>query len=101
MTLSDSDGKAACELTSDMMPAQKVTDISTAGDDFVLKYQVDFQGQAFSAKVTLTPVDDKLGINFDVNDGQVMMSGVRRSSVVRRSTSSVDVRLAARPRTRQ
>jgi hypothetical protein len=76
MTLTDSDGKVACELTSDIMPAQKVADISKAGNDLVLKYQGDFQGQAFAAKITLTPVDDKLGVNFDVMDGQFMMSGV-------------------------
>ena len=76
MTLTDVEGKVACELTSDIMPAQKVTDISKAGNDLVLKYQGDFQGQAFSAKITLTPVEDKLGINFDVMDGQFMMSGV-------------------------
>ena len=76
MTLTDVDGKVACELTSDIMPAQKVTDISKSGNDLVLKYQGDFQGQAFSAKITLTLVEDKLGINFDVMDGQFMMSGV-------------------------
>jgi len=76
MALTDAEGKVACELTSDMMPAQKVSDISKAGNDLVLKYQGDFQGQAFAAKITLTPVDDKLGVNFDVMDGQFMMSGV-------------------------
>jgi hypothetical protein len=76
MTLTDVEGKVACELTSDMMPAQKVTDISKAGNDLVLKYQGDFQGQAFAAKITLTPVEDKLGVNFDVMDGQFMMTGV-------------------------
>jgi hypothetical protein len=76
MTLTDVEGKVACELTSDMMPAPKVTDISRVGNDLVLKYQGDFQGQAFAAKVTLTPVDDKLGVNFDVMDGQFMMTGV-------------------------
>src|SRR4051812_44405583 len=76
MALTDAEGKVACELTSDMMPAQKVSDISKAGNDLVLKYQGDFQGQAFAAKITLTPVDDKLGVNFDVMDGQFMMSGI-------------------------
>ena len=76
MALTDVEGKVACELTSDMMPAQKVSDITKAGNDLVLKYQGDFQGQAFAAKITLTPVDDKLGVNFDVMDGQFMMSGV-------------------------
>jgi hypothetical protein len=76
MTLTDVDGKVACDLTSDMMPAQKVTDVSKAGNDLVLKYQGDFQGQAFAAKITLTPIDDKLAVNFDVMDGQFMMTGV-------------------------
>ena len=76
LTLSDSDGKVAAELTSDVMPAQKVTDISKSGNDLVLKYQGDFQGQAFAAKITLTPVEDKLGVNFDIMDGQFMMTGV-------------------------
>jgi hypothetical protein len=76
MTLTDNDGKVACELTSDIMPAQKVEDVSKSGNDLVLKYQGDFQGQAFSAKITLTPVEDKLGITFDVMDGQFMMTGV-------------------------
>ena len=76
LTVSDNAGNAAAELTSDFMPAQKVTDISKSGDDLVLKYQGDFQGQAFAAKITLTPADDKLGVNFDVMDGQFMMTGV-------------------------
>ena len=42
----------------------------------VRKDQGDFQGQAFAAKITLTPVDHKLGVNFDVMDGQFLMSGV-------------------------
>ena len=75
LTLSDNDGNVAAELTSDMAPPQKVTDISKAGNDLIFKYQGDFQGQAFAAKITLTPVEDKLGINFDIMDGQFMMSG--------------------------
>ena len=76
MALTDADGKVACELTSDIMPAQKVTDVSMAGNDLVLKYQGDFQGQAFAAKITLTPIEEKLAVNFDVMDGQFMMTGV-------------------------
>ena len=77
LTLSDNGGRVAGELTSDIAPPQKVSDISKTGNDLVLKYQGDYQGQAFSAKITLTPVDDaKVGINFDVMDGQFMMTGV-------------------------
>jgi len=76
LTLSDKDGSVAGEMTSDMMPTQKVEDISKAGNDLVLKYQGDFQGQQFSAKITLTPVEDKLGVSFDIMDGQFQMTGV-------------------------
>jgi hypothetical protein len=77
LTLSDSAGKVTGEMTSDMMPTQRVDDISKAGNDIVLKYQGDFQGQAFAAKITLTPVDDtKVSLNFDVMDGQFVMTGV-------------------------
>ena len=74
-TFTDVEGKVACELTSDVMPAQKISDISKSGNDLVLKYQGDFQGQAFAAKITLTPVEDKLAASFDVMDGQFTMSG--------------------------
>ncbi len=56
MTLTDVEGKVACELTSDVFPTQKVTDVSKSGADLVLKYQGDFQGQAFAAKVPWSAV---------------------------------------------
>ena len=76
LTVSDKSGKAAGALTSDIAPPQDVTDISKSGDDLVLKYQGDFQGQAFAAKITLTPQAEKLGVMFDIMDGQFMMTGV-------------------------
>jgi hypothetical protein len=75
LTLSDKGGKVAGELTSDIAPPQDVTDITKSGEDLVLKYQGDFQGQAFAAKITLTPQAEKLSIAFDVMDGQFMMNG--------------------------
>ena len=75
LTLSDTDGKVAGELTSDIAPPQTVTDISKSGNDLVLKYEGNYQGQAFAAKITLTPTEDKLGVNFDVMDGQFQMAG--------------------------
>jgi hypothetical protein len=75
LNLTDNAGNVAAELTSDIMPAQKVSDVSKAGNDLVLRYQGDFQGQAFAAKITLSPVEDKLGVTFDVMDGQFMMTG--------------------------
>ena len=76
LTMSDKAGKAAAELTSDMAPAQDVTDISKEGEDLVLKYEGNFQGQAFNAKINLTPdAAGKLKVNFDIMNGQFMMSG--------------------------
>jgi hypothetical protein len=56
--------------------AQKVTDITKSGDDVVLKFAGDFQGNPFDAAITLTPDGtDKCKVTFDVNSGQFMMSG--------------------------
>lgn len=75
LALTDNAGSTAAELSSGMMGTQKVADISKAGNDLVLKYQGDFQGQAFAAKITLTPAEEKLVVIFDIMDGQFMMSG--------------------------
>src|SRR5262245_25423264 len=74
--LSEKEGKVAGELTSDIAPAQPVEDISKSGEDLVLKYQGNFQGNAFDAKITMTPDGEKAcKVLFDINSGQFMMSG--------------------------
>ena len=74
--LSEKDGKLAGELTSDMAPPQEVTDIKKSGEDLVLKYQGNFQGNTFDAQITLTPSADKAcNVVFDINGGQFQMSG--------------------------
>ena len=74
--LTEKEGKLAGELTSDMMPPQEVTDITKSGEDLVLKYAGNFQGNAFDAKITLTPNgDDAVNLVFDVNAGQFQMNG--------------------------
>ena len=75
LTMSDKSGKAAAELTSDIAPPQDVTDISKEGEDLVLKYEGNFQGQAFNAKINLTPDAEKLKVVFDIMNGQFMMNG--------------------------
>ena len=56
--------------------SQKVTDITKAGSDVVMKFAGDFQGNAFDATVTLTPDGtDKCKVTFDVNGGQFTMNG--------------------------
>ena len=57
------------------LPVSKVTDISKAVDNLVLKYVIDLQGMEIPAVVTLTPDGAGLAVNFDLADGQFMMPG--------------------------
>lgn len=77
MTLKDEGGKAVAELSNEMQPeVQKVTDVTKAAEDLVLKFAGNFQGQPFDAVITLTPDGtDKVKVVFDINAGQFSMSG--------------------------
>ena len=77
MVLKDEGGKAVAELSSQMAPdVQKVTDVSKKGDNLVLKFAGNFQGNPFDAEITLTPDGtDKVKVAFDINGGQFTMNG--------------------------
>jgi hypothetical protein len=77
LTLKDADGKVVGEITSAMQAgAQPIDNISKSGSDLVLKFQGEFQGNAFQAAITLTPDGaDKANVTFDVMDGQFVMQG--------------------------
>jgi hypothetical protein len=76
LTFKDEDGRAIAELNNDMLGLTKVTDISKDGDNVVLKYAGNYQGNPFDAAVTLAPDGtDKIKVTFDVNSGQFTMSG--------------------------
>src|SRR5262245_23676623 len=77
MVVKDEAGKVIAEISNQMQPeVQKVTDVSKKGDDLVLKFAGNFQGNAFDATITMTPDGtDKCKVTFDVNGGQFTMSG--------------------------
>ena len=77
MVLKDEGGKAVAEISSQMAPdVQKVTDVSKKGNDLVLKFAGNFQGNPFDAEITLVPDGtDKCKVTFDINGGQFMMNG--------------------------
>lgn len=77
MVLKDEGGKVVAELSNQMAPeTQKVTDVSKKGDDLILKFAGNFQGNPFDAVITLTPDGtDKCKVSFDVNSGMFTMSG--------------------------
>jgi len=77
LVLKDDGGKVVGEMSSQMAPdVQKVTDISKKGDDLILKFQGNFQGNPFDAVITMTPDGaDKCKVSFDVNAGMFTMNG--------------------------
>jgi hypothetical protein len=77
MVLKDDGGKVVAEISNQMQPdAQKVTDVSKKGDDLILKFAGNFQGNPFDAVITMTPDGtDKCKVTFDVNSGMFTMSG--------------------------
>jgi hypothetical protein len=75
LTVKDVDGKLAGTIASEVFPESAITDITKAGEALVLKYMLDFQGNAIPAKITLTPVAEKMTVSFDFADGQFMIDG--------------------------
>jgi hypothetical protein len=77
LTVKDDAGKVVAEISSQMQPeAQKITDVSKAGANLVLKFSGDFQGNPFDAAITVTPDGaDKVKVMFDINGGQFTMAG--------------------------
>lgn len=75
LNLTDKSGKVAGEVSADVLPTQEITDITRSGEDLVLKYASDFQGQPFNVKITMTVDGDKGKAVFDAADGQFVMEG--------------------------
>jgi hypothetical protein len=76
LALKDKDGKVIGELTNAVMSPQVITDITKTGADLVMKYEGNYQGNPFSATMTMTPDGaNKAKVVFDFNGGMFTMSG--------------------------
>jgi hypothetical protein len=77
VVLKDEGGKVVAEISNQMQPeVQKVTDVTKDGDNLVMKFAGNFQGNPFDAAITMTPDGtDKVKVTFDINGGQFTMSG--------------------------
>lgn len=75
LALTDKTGKVAGEISADVMPTQEITDITKAGEDLVLKYSSEVQGQSFNVKITMSVQGTKGKVTFDAADGQFVMEG--------------------------
>jgi hypothetical protein len=76
ITVFEEDGKVVAEIYNQMQGAQKVADVTMAGDNLVLKFSGDFQGNPFDAAVTMVPDgEDNAKVSFVVNAGMFTMDG--------------------------
>ncbi len=70
LDITDANGNIAAEVNDPMGGGSLTIDrISKSGDNLVLSYDVDAQGQEFPIRVTLTPDGDALNASIDVAAG--------------------------------
>jgi hypothetical protein len=77
LTIKDEAGKVEATISAEpMIPGTaKITDISRAGANLVLKYLLEVQGMQIPTVITLMPDGDKWKANFDFADGQFSTAG--------------------------
>lgn len=75
LVLAVAEGKVTAEISSEMIPKTAITQISKNGANLILRYSVDFQGQAIPVVLTLAPKDDGVTASFDFAGGQFVMDG--------------------------
>lgn len=69
-------GKVVATLSSEMQPETTVTDITKVGTGIVLRYSLNFDGNAIPVVVTLATKADKLDANLSFADGAFEMAAV-------------------------
>ena len=72
LDLTDVGGMVAARSSNDYMGNETVTDITKSGDDLVLKYDANVQGQSFRSRCE--PDGNDLDVAFDFG-GQFFMEG--------------------------
>ncbi|MDP6579745.1 MAG: hypothetical protein QF681_03735 [Vicinamibacterales bacterium] len=74
LDLTDVGGMVSGLISNDYMGNETVTDITKSGDNLVLKYDANMQGQGIAVEVTLEPAGEGLDVAFDFG-GQFFMDG--------------------------
>ena len=77
LTIKEDAGAVTATISAEpMVPGTaKITDISKAGANLVLKYMLEVQGMQIPTVITLMPDGDKWKANFDFADGQFSTAG--------------------------
>jgi hypothetical protein len=76
IVITDSSGKVAASVGAELLGGmQDVTDVSRSGDNLVLRYEIDAQGQIAPVALTLAPNGAALDCTMDFADGMFVMEG--------------------------
>jgi hypothetical protein len=76
MNIKDMSGKVGATVGSPDMGTMDVTDITRSGDQLVLKYDIDAQGQYVDVEMALQPDGDNLATSITAAGGQFMVDAV-------------------------
>ena len=77
MSISDMSGKVGASVGSpDLGGMMDVTDITRSGDQLVLRYDIDAQGQTVDVEMSLQPDGDNLATSISAAGGQFMVDAV-------------------------
>ena len=77
LDIEDQGGKVGASIGSvDLGGSQEITDITRSGDDLLLRYEMDAQGQVVRVSATLTREGEQLNVALDFADGMFMANGV-------------------------
>jgi hypothetical protein len=76
VTISDMNGNVGAAVDMpDLGASQDVTDIMRSGDDLVLTYSMNAQGQMVPVAMTLTPAGDDMAVEVDFANGMFIATG--------------------------
>lgn len=70
------EGKPVATLSSEVQAPTEITDITKSGEDLVLTYWFDYEGNSIPSVLTITPKADKFDAYFSFADGAFEMGGV-------------------------
>lgn len=80
MDITDMSGKVGATVGSPDMGTTEVTDITRSGDQLVLRYNIDAQGQYVDVEMSLQPDGDNLATSISAAGGQFMVDAVATRS---------------------
>jgi invasion protein IalB len=73
--IKDVEGNVAADVGSDMSPTTRAQSVSRTGENLVVSFSMDAQGQQIPVVITLTPDGDALNASVDFAGGMFVATG--------------------------